>query len=107
MRKIEKEMLKAIFEKSNFSKANTQVIYFSEIETPIRSRIETSKIYLHGNHIATVCHSEPHRGRVVVNKDTLAAWPTPTTTSRLRALGVSVSIRQGLPYIDGKLCEGN
>lgn len=102
MRQIEKEMLQAIVSKTNFSKGNTQVTYYPEIETPIHSRMETSKVYLHGNHIATVCHTEPHRGRVVVNKDTLAAWPTPTTASRLRALGIHASIKDFQACIDGE-----
>lgn len=107
MRKIEKEMLQAVVNKSNFAKDNTQVIYYPEINEQRHSRMETSKVFLHGNHIATVCHSEPHKGKVVVNKDTLTAYPTRTTTSRLRALGVHVNIKQGLPYINGELCQGN
>lgn len=107
MRKIEKEMLLAIHRKECFSKDNTQVVYYPEVEEPTFSRMETSKVYLHGHHIATVCHSGDNRGKVVVNKDTLAAWPTRTTASRLRALDVNLNIRQGLPYIDGKLVTGN
>lgn len=95
MRKIESEMLAAITSKSSFSKDNTQVSYFPKIDLPNHSRIETSKVYLHGNHIATVVHPTFFAdGRTVVNKDTLADYPTRTTCSRLRALCVAASLKK-------------
>jgi len=107
MRKIEKEMLQAIKNKTNFHKGNTSIVYYPAIETETRVRIETSKVFLHGNHIATVIHEAPYNGRVVINKDTLAQWPTMITASRLCALGHHVNISKGQAYINGELCKGN
>ena len=67
MRKIEQQMNKAILNREDFKKDNTEVITISDC----------SFVYLHGNHIATV-------------GDTLdicdAGWQTVTTKSRLNAL---------------------
>ena len=67
MRKIEQQMNKAILNRQDFKKDNTEVITISDC----------SFVYLHGNHIATV-------------GDTLdicdAGWQTVTTKSRLNAL---------------------
>ena len=67
MRKIEQQMNKAILNRQDFRKDNTEVITISNC----------SFVYLHGNHIATV-------------GDTLdicdAGWQTVTTKSRLNAL---------------------
>ena len=67
MRKIEQQMNKAILNREDFKKDNTEVITMSDC----------SFVYLHGNHIATV-------------GDTLdicdAGWQTVTTKSRLNAL---------------------
>ena len=67
MRKIEQQMNKAILNREDFRKDNTEVITISDC----------SFVYLHGNHIATV-------------GDTLdicdAGWQTATTKSRLNAL---------------------
>tara|TARA_B100000780_G_scaffold220224_1_gene159277 strand:- start:810 stop:1109 length:300 start_codon:yes stop_codon:yes gene_type:complete len=90
MRKIEQQMINAIHNKENFSFANTMVNYVSEVNS--------SAIYLHGNHIATFVHYD---GGVVPNADTFRDWPTPTTRSRLRALGVDASIKNFAATIDG------
>ena len=67
MRKIEQQMNKAILNRQDFKKDNTEVITISDC----------SFVYLHGNHIATI-------------GDTLqicdAGWQTVTTKSRLNAL---------------------
>ena len=67
MRKIEQQMNKAILNRQDFKKDNTEVITISDC----------SFVYLHGNHIATV-------------GDTLQicddGWQTVTTKSRLNAL---------------------
>lgn len=103
MRKIEKMMVKAVVEKKNFKLDNTTVEYRPAIETSIQSRIETSRVYLHGNHIATAIHAT---GEIVVNEDTLSAYPTVTTKSRLRALGVNVYTRKGVTYLNDKpVCD--
>ena len=53
-------------------------------------------VFLHGNHIADVWAL----GFVSVNQDTLRRWSTPTTKSRLRALGANVSTRKGVTYLN-------
>ncbi len=57
---------------------------------------DRAKVFLHGNHIADVLNT----GALEVNKETLARWSTPTTKSRLRALGANVSTRKGVTYLD-------
>ena len=89
MRKIEKEMNTAIRHHENWSKANTTVYIMPD---SLRARV-----HLHGHHIATVSTD----GTVEVNLETLANWPTNTTKSRLRALGVDVYTRNHTTYVDG------
>lgn len=87
MRKIEKFMLAAIEHHVPWRMNNTQVsIDFN-----------TAHVFLHGNHIASVAN-----GNVIVNKDTLRAYPTPTTKSRLRALGVNVYTKNFVTYLNGE-----
>jgi hypothetical protein len=96
MRKIEQQMLNAIYNSKSWQSGNTTV-------TP---RFDGSlSVYLHGNHIADVINSnmvdDIITQRIVeVNKDTLARWSTPTTKSRLRALGANVATRKGVTYLD-------
>lgn len=87
MRVIEKKMLDAIQQGRNFTLANTHV----------KIDANTAHVFLHGNHIASVVN-----GNVMVNKDTLSLFPTPTTKSRLRALGVNVYTENFVTYIDGE-----
>lgn len=96
MRKIEKEMNYAVAQGRNWSSANTMVRV--EPETRLRH------VYLHGHHIATVEVLSPGwgwMGHVKPNLETLADWPTNTTKSRLRALGVNVYTRNHTTYVDG------
>ena len=87
MRVIEKKMLDAIDQGRNFSLSNTQVtIAFNK-----------AHVFLHGNHIATV-----ENDNVMVNLDTLRVYPTVTTKSRLRALGVNVYTKKGITYLYGE-----
>lgn len=97
MRKIEKEMLLAISEKRTWENDNTRVEYLHDIDTPLHARIEMSKIYLDGNHIATVCYELK---RTDYNPVTLRKWPTRTTFSRLNALGIRAGKRKGITYIN-------
>lgn len=55
-------------------------------------------VYLHGNHIASVYPGF----RVEPNETTFRHWPTATTRSRLRALGVDAYIKDFTPYINGQ-----
>lgn len=86
MRKIELQMLNAIYNNKAWQSGNTVV-------TP---RFDGSlSVYLHGNHIADVVNSQ-----INVNVYTLRQWSTPTTKSRLRALGANVSTRKGITYLN-------
>lgn len=90
MRKIESKMLAAVKAKQAFTLDNTTVVY--------NEKLNSSSVYLHGNHIAEYQHLG---GRLIVNKGTLARWPTPTTKSRLNALGASVYTKKGVTYLEG------
>jgi len=83
-------MLSAIGYKENFSSANTMVRYAPEVNA--------SAVYLHGHHIATYVHTTD---TMMPNTDTFRDWPTATTRSRLRALGVNASIKNFMATIDG------
>ena len=87
MRVIEKKMVEAIQQGRNFTLDNTHV----------KIDANTAHVFLHGNHIASVTH-----GNVRVNVNTLRAYPTPTTKSRLRALGVDVYTKKGITYLNGE-----
>ena len=96
MRKIEKQMIAAVQNKQDFRLDNTTVFFISASESgnPFGSR---SEIYLHGNLIAEYWH---HANKLEVDTQTLARWSTPTTKSRLRALGANVTTRKGVTYLD-------
>lgn len=71
MRKLEREMLGALKEGRAWRGANTSVT-------------ADGTVYLHGNRIAY-----REGGVLVPDLVTFAQWPTVTTRSRLRALGLS------------------
>ena len=96
MRLIEKEMLAAINGGRDWSKDNTRV------EIVPRYRAYRAEIYLHGNHIADVFNDMAGTSVVNPNVATLCQYPTRTTMSRLRALGVDVCTRKGEVMLDGK-----
>lgn len=100
MRKIETQMLEAIKARKSVALGNTTVQYLPALDTPLHARIEYAKVFLHGNHIASYTYSHD---KVDYNPMTLAQWPTPTTKSRLRALGVSVYTKQGKTYVKDTL----
>jgi len=88
MRKIEKQMIDAIYNRIDWRANNTSVNRIDDVN---------SAVYLHGNHIADV---NSRNGFVMVNNITLANWPTPTTKSRLRALGANVTTKNGVTFLD-------
>ena len=90
MRMIEKQMITAICARKSWQLGNTTVSNIDDVN---------SAIYLHGNEIALV---NQRSGLVMVNENTLKAYPTNTTKSRLRALGVDVATRKGIIYLYGK-----
>jgi hypothetical protein len=88
MRKIEQQMLDAIQNRATWRMDNTSISPIDDVN---------SAVYLHGNHIADV---NSRTGLVMVNKETLMRWPTPTTKSRLRALGAHVFTHKGVTYLN-------
>lgn len=91
MRAIEKVMIQAINAKKNLHKDNTSVIYYPDTNT--------SGIFLHGHHIGTFLHIS---GTFRPDVETLKRWPTATTKSRLRALGVNIYTKAGKTYLNNK-----
>lgn len=85
MRLIEERMLDALRERRHWQQGNTKVD-------------NEGRVYLHGNHIANYTED----GLVEVNEYTLAKWPTPTTKSRLRALGANVTTKNYTTYLNGR-----
>jgi hypothetical protein len=79
MRKIEQAMCLAVGQKRTWKDGNTQVIFNEDVFG------EYADVFLHKNHIGTYNYMHV---TFYVNHDTLAKWPTRTTKSRLRALGV-------------------
>ena len=78
MRKLETRMNNAIRKRQNFKNANTSVQTVSFFDNDVYC--EESKVFLHGNHIATYNH---------VTKELAlfdGGWQTVTTKSRLNAL---------------------
>ena len=88
MRKIEEQMNAAIKANKYWKNGNTEVV-------PAGDQVD---VYLHGNHIATVPWHDP----IYVNTQTFSNWPTPTTRSRLRALGIDASIKNFAAQINGE-----
>ena len=93
MRKIEKQMLEAINNRKPMNGRNTTITIDYGGDAP------RAHVYLHGNHIASYWY----RTNVVeVNHHILSRFPTVTTKSRLRALGVDVYTRKHVTYLDGQ-----
>lgn len=95
MRKVEKQMLEAIESRRDWVGKNTGV-FIEYAGNPHGPRAE---IYLHGNHIADYWYES---GELDVDVRTLQRWPSATTKSRLRALGVDVYTKDCITYLDGK-----
>lgn len=87
MRKIEKSMVQAVRDRRSWSEGNTNTV----------PCVGCVRVYLFNHEIARVMDD----GEVFVNMDTLREWPTATTLSRLRALGVDVFKSAGIVYVDG------
>ena len=94
MRVIEKEMLSAINNGRDWAKDNTRVA------ANVVDGVKYTKVYLHNHKIASTAM---WKDKLIVEtcKDTLREWPTRTTMSRLRALGVDVCTRKGAVILDG------
>mgnify|MGYP003630141075 CR=1 FL=1 len=101
MRKIEAEMIAAIQAGNTFLKDNTEVRAVHVLGETEADDFEVMNVYLHGNEIASVFHAGTPDECTTVDLGTLRRWPTRTTMSRLRALGVDVCTRKGEVLIDG------
>ena len=100
MRKIEEQMLQAIYNRKDFKSDNTAVIIY-EMALPASENYEyQAYVRLHGNTIAVIDYLNDSLLHVRV--DTLREWPTPTTKSRLRALGADVQSVKGQTLLDGQ-----
>ncbi len=96
MRLIEKQMNEAVDNMQPWAKDNTQVTIASGDWST------WAHVYLHGHNIATVERMRSGARVFSINYKTLKKWPTRTTMSRLRALGVNVCTRRGDIYLDGE-----
>lgn len=96
MREIEKAMVQAVNEHRNWRSGNTEVW--------VHDGGGKTSVYLHGNLI--YYHNVEERDGNVVNF-TLAGWNTPTTRSRLKALGINVCQRDCEPMFNGEVINKN
>lgn len=105
MRQVEKEMTAAIYAGRDWRKDNTQVICspLSMSKFGGVSGDEKARIYLYGNCICVVYKD----GRRAYST---TGWNTPTTRSRLQALGAGCRIFRGCmidddgrPFYSGRL----
>lgn len=87
MRKIERQVIEAVQAGREFSGGNTRV----QVEG------DRVSVFLHGSEI----FRKFGEGSAAVEVFTLAGWSTPTTKSRLRALGVPLCTKNGTT-----LCAG-
>lgn len=88
MNNIEKKMLDSICAGQGFCSGNTAVVWN-----------ETKKAFyvsLHGN---TIARGEIRGVSPFVTAVNLCGWNSQTTRSRLRALGVNITTKKGVPYI--------
>ena len=90
MRKIEKGMISAIQSGKGFTQGNTAVLW--------NESRKAFYVSLFGN---TIARGEiPWDGNGFrITAVNLCGWNKPTTRSRLRALGVPVTTKNGVPYI--------
>lgn len=94
MRKIEQQMVDAVEAGESWSKDNTAVVH--------NELTDATEVYLHGHHIASKRTLSTGSRLWSINYNTLRAWPTRTTMSRLRALGFDVYTRKGIVYHEGQ-----
>lgn len=87
MRKIEHAMLAAIASGKDWKSGNTDIVV---------DNYGVIHIFLHSNRIATIAD-----GVTEAIVTTLAQYPTATTKSRLRALGVNVTTKKGVTCLSG------
>lgn len=104
MRKIEQQMIDAVYSKCDRWVSGNTGVFLETAGNPYGPR---SEVYLYGNMIAVYWHgvNVPENERLEVDVSTLARWPNKTTKSRLRALGANVTTKAGKTYLDGvRIC---
>jgi len=94
MRKIEQQMIEAIRNGHGFHSGNTAVT------EPYGDGWQ--EVYLHGNRIAAV-RVEGGYLQTQVDRETFRRWPTATTCSRLRALGINAYVKARVPMLNGEV----
>lgn len=103
MRKIETKMINAIKAGKDMTSGNTEVrVMWANSPYAGGTATHCCHVMLHGNNIATVyvfTIGDNVTLFAVPNLLTLNQWPTPTTKSRLRALGVAVHTKRGDTYV--------
>ena len=100
MRKIEQQMLHAVHAKAEKWINNNTAVFYVSADKSGNVAGSCSEVYLHGNLIAYYWHDVANP--LDVNTSTLRQWSTPTTKSRLRALGANVSTRKGVTYLNNE-----
>jgi hypothetical protein len=90
MRKIEQNMLKAIYNGTDWKQDNTRV----------HTIVGGMEVQLHGNTLGVYEDLGGGNYGFTVNMNTLKRYPTNTSKSRLRALGVNVYTKKGVTYVD-------
>ena len=103
MRKIEEQMIEAIRSKQDWkSYKNAQGYPAMEVVHVREHGINYADIYLHANLIAVATPDTwDARPCANPNRAMFRAYPKALTRSRLRALGVNASIKNGAAHIDG------
>lgn len=97
MRNLEENMIRAIRDGEGFTQGNTAVLW--------NESGAAFYVSLHGN---TIARGEPNGfDDFRITAVNLCGWNTATTRSRLRALGVPVTSKNGVPYIGGNEIEEN
>ena len=97
-RKIEVAMCAAVHDIRNWKEDNT------EVRVGLNGATQTAcaRVFLHGNHIATLTQTAHDSLSLQVWPDVLRRWPTNTTLSRLRALGADVRVAKRIVYLNGE-----
>lgn len=93
MRNIERNVVTAVNNRFNYKSGNTRV------EVRNNEGVKDVFVYLHGNLIYQIVNN--------VAFFTLAGWNTPTTRSRLHALGVGVNQKNFAPIYNGVEIDAN
>lgn len=103
MRKIETKMVNAIKDGRDMTSANTEVrVMWANSPCASGATTHCCHVMLHGNNIATVYAftiGDDTTLFAVPNLLTLNKWPTATTKSRLRALGVHLWTEKGRTFV--------